>query len=73
MQGTERTHFYWAILVNLRAITPKSFKGSGWLSNLAEIYSQQTFSQSWMMIHRKIFNLQSGHGLFWQSWQIQGT
>jgi len=39
------------ILANSRAITPMSFKGSDWLSNLAEIFCHQTFSQSLMMIH----------------------
>ena len=32
-------------MANSRAITPTSFKGSGWLLNLAEIFCQQTFSQ----------------------------
>ena len=47
IQVTERTRF---ILANSRAITPKYLMGSGWLSNLAEIFCQQTFSQSLMII-----------------------
>ena len=37
-QVTERTLLILAILANSRAITPKCFMGSGWLSNLAEIF-----------------------------------
>jgi len=40
IQVTERTRFILAILANSRAITPKCFMGSGWLSNLAEIFCQ---------------------------------
>jgi len=39
-----------AYLANSRAITPKCFIGSGWLLNLAEVFCQQTFSQSLMII-----------------------
>ena len=42
IQVTEQTRFILAILVNSRAITPKCLMGSGWLSNLAEIFCQQT-------------------------------
>ena len=51
-------------MANSRAITPKSFKGSGWLLNSAKRLCQQTMSQSLMMIHWKIFKLQSWQGLF---------
>jgi len=51
IQVTERTQFILANLASSRAITPKCFIGSGWFSNLAEIFCQQTFSQSLMMIH----------------------
>jgi len=51
IQVTERTMFILANLANSRAITLKCFMGSGWLSNLAEIFCQQTFSQSLMIIH----------------------
>ena len=47
------------ILANSRAITPKCFMGSGWLSNLVEIFCQQTFSQSLMIIQWN-FKLLSG-------------
>jgi len=47
---TKQTRFISAKLANSRAITPKCFMGSGWLSNLAEIFCQQTFSQSLMII-----------------------
>jgi len=46
---------FYAILANLRAITTKCFMGSGWLLNLAEIFCQQTFSQSLMIIQWKLF------------------
>ena len=36
-QVTEQTRLILAILANSRAITPKCFMRSGWLSNLAEI------------------------------------
>jgi len=38
-------------LNNSRAIILKCFMGSGWLLNLAKRLSQQTISQSLMMIH----------------------
>jgi len=50
IQVTERTRLILAILANSRAITPKCFMGSGGLSNLAEIFRQQTFSQCLMII-----------------------
>jgi len=50
IQVTERTRFILANLANSRAMTPKCFMGSGWVSNLAEIFSQQIFSQSLMII-----------------------
>ena len=50
IQGTDRIRFMLAILANSRTITPKGFMGSGMLSNLAEIFSQQTFSQTLMII-----------------------
>ena len=56
IQVTERTRFTLVILANSRTITPKSFIGSGWLSNLAEIFCQQTFSQS---IHARQHKLMS--------------
>ena len=40
--------------------TAKCFMGSGWLSNLAEIFCQQTCSQSLMIIQWKLFKLLSG-------------
>ena len=52
IQVTERTRL---ILVNSRAITPKCLTGSGWLSNLAKIFCQKTFSQSLMIIQWKLF------------------
>ena len=54
IQVTERTSFFLANLANSRAITPKCFIGSGWLSNLAGIFCQQTFSQSLMIIQLKL-------------------
>ena len=51
IQVTEQTRLILASLVNSSAITPKSFKGSGWLLNLAKRLCQQTMSQSLMMIH----------------------
>ena len=60
----ERTRFILAILANSRAITPKCFMGSGWLSNLAEIFCQQTFLQSLMIIQWKILKLLSGQILW---------
>jgi len=36
IQVTEQTWLILAILANSWAITPKSFKGSGWLLDLAE-------------------------------------
>ena len=42
IQVTERTRFILANLANSRAITPKCFIGSGWLSNLAEIFCHFT-------------------------------
>ena len=50
IQVTERLRFILTNLANSRAITPKCLIGSGWLSNLAEIFCQQTFSQSLMII-----------------------
>ena len=41
IQVTERTRFILTNLTNSRAITPKRFKR--WLSNLAEVFCQQTF------------------------------
>jgi len=38
IQDTEQTRFILANLANSRAITPKCFMGSGWLSNLVEIF-----------------------------------
>ena len=64
IQVTERTRFILAILDNSMAITPKCFMGSGWLSNLAEIFCQQTFSQSLMIIQWKLFKLLSGQMLW---------
>ena len=52
IQVTERTRL---ILDNSRAITPKCLTGFGWLSNLAKIFCQQTFSQSLMIIQWKLF------------------
>jgi len=52
IQVTERTRFILEILANSRVITPKCFMGSGWLSNLVEIFCQQTFSQSLMIIQQ---------------------
>jgi len=43
IQVKERTRFILANLANSRAITPKCFMGSGWLSNLAEIFCHQTY------------------------------
>ena len=60
----ERTRFILAILANSRAITPKCLMGSGWLSNLAEIFCQQTFSESLMIIQWKILKLLSGQILW---------
>ena len=54
IQVTERTRFILANFANSRAITPKCFKGSGWLSNLAEIFCQQTFSQSLIIMQSKL-------------------
>jgi len=54
VQAKDRTRFILANLANSRAITPKFFMGSGWLSNLAEIFCQQTFSQSLMIIESKL-------------------
>ena len=51
-------------LANSRAITPMCLMGSGWLSNLAEIVCQQTFSQSLMIIQWKLFKLLSGQMLW---------
>jgi len=50
IQVTERTRFILANLANSRAMTPTCFMGSGWVSNLAEIFCQQIFSQSLMII-----------------------
>jgi len=50
IQVTEQTRLILAFLANSRAITPKCFKGSGWLLNMAKKLSQQTFSQSLMII-----------------------
>ena len=61
IQVTERTRF---ILANSRAITPKHLMGSGWLSNLAEIFCQQTFSQSLMIIQWKLWKFLSGQMLW---------
>ena len=72
IQVTEQTRFILAIFANSRAITPKCLIGSGWLLHLAKRLCQQTVSQSLMMLHWKIFQLQSGHGLFWQIRLIQG-
>ena len=63
IQVTERTQFILAILANSRTITTMPFKRSGWLLNLAKRLCHQTMSQSLMMIHWKIFKLQSGHNL----------
>ena len=49
IQVTEWTRFILANLATSRAITPKCFMGFGWLSNLAEIFRQPTFSQSAMI------------------------
>jgi len=43
IEVTERTWFILSILANSRTITQKCFMGSGWLSNLAEIFCQQIF------------------------------
>ena len=53
-----------AILPNSRAITQKCFMGSCWLSNLAEIFCQQTFSQSLMIIQWKLFKCSHNTSLF---------
>ena len=58
------TKFILANLANSRAITPKCFMGSGWLSKLAEIFCQQTFSQCLMIIQWKLFKLLSGQMLW---------
>ena len=58
---TEQSQFILANLANSMAITSKCFIGSSWLSNLAEIFCQQTFSQSVMIIQWKLFKLLSGH------------
>ena len=39
------TSLIWTVLANSRAITPKSFKGSGWLLNLAEIMPTHLFTK----------------------------
>ena len=64
IQVTERPRFILAILANSRAITPKCFMGSGWLSNLAEIFCQQTFSQSLTIIQWKLLKFLSGQMLW---------
>ena len=64
IQVTEWTRFILAILANSRAITPKCFMGFGWLSNLAEIFCQHTFSQSFMIIQWKLLKLLSGQMLW---------
>ena len=46
IQVTQQTRLILAILANSRAITPTCFMGSAWLSNLAEIFCQLTFSWS---------------------------
>ena len=38
IEVTEQTMLILAILANSRAVTLKCFMGSGWLSNLAEIF-----------------------------------
>ena len=58
---TEQSQFILANLANSWAITSKCLIGSSWLSNLAEIFCQQTFSQSVMIIQWKLFKLLSGH------------
>ena len=55
------------ILANLaysRAITYKCFMASGWLSYFAEIFCQQTFSRSVMIIQMKLLKLLSGQMLW---------
>ena len=64
IQVTERSRFILAYLANSRAITPKCFIGSDWLSNLAEIFCQQTISHSFMIIQWKLFKLLSGQMLW---------
>jgi len=63
---TEQTRFISAKLANSRAITPKCFMGSVWLSNLAEIFCQQTFSQSLMIIQWKQLKLLSRQMFFFK-------
>jgi len=60
IQITEQTRFILTNFDNSRAITARCFMGSGWLSNLAEIFCQQTFSESLMIIQWKLFKLLSG-------------
>ena len=50
IQVTEWRLFILANLANSRAITPKCFIGSDWLSNLAEMFCQEAFSLSLMII-----------------------
>ena len=59
-QITKQTRLILANLAYSRVITPKSFIWSGWLSNLAEIFCQQTFLQSLIIIQWKLFKLLSG-------------
>ena len=64
IQVKEGTRFILANLANSRAITPKCLMRSGWLSNFAEIFCQQTFSQSLMIIQWKHLKLLSGQMLW---------